>query len=84
MKAKITRDHLNDDRSDRGVTFQYGNVPLTRKFKAYDDDNELYYELTAELLDDGDLGDLLNQLAAYAGVTRLQDVTGDGDDWSAS
>lgn len=86
MEATITVDHL--DGEDKGRVFTYSDVyPFSipsRTFECYDDDGEHYYTIRAELADDCDLGTLLDILGAYAGVTELRDVTGDGEDWSAS
>lgn len=92
--ATISVDYLNDDDSDQGVTFNCNAWPaerggpevetVRRVFNAYDDDGILYYKVVADLSDEPDLGALLNQLGAFAGVTRLEDITGDGEDWSAS
>ena len=83
--------------SDKGVVFRGQGeshdvehvTVITRKFDAYDDDRIRYYAITAEFSEEGrdgdcELGDLLSQLGSYAGVTELRDITGDGEDWSAS
>lgn len=71
----IDKDHLDDRRTGFDFIFRVdccGAPPTyTLPFRAYDDDNELYYECRAGVADDNELYRIFEFLRNDSGVTYL-------------
>jgi hypothetical protein len=84
-KMTVTKDYLSDEYTGNEYTIPCDDVTAEiRRFDLFDDDNERYYRVVIQHCDETAAEAAFFYFMRDSGTTYMQDITGDGIDFSMS